>query len=145
MTTKMLLIRSIGMMRNAPKNGLPSPKLAGTADCAAPGALAAKVEDCCEAASPAPLPPLTNLSAASTSLVLAYLRGNTPTDMPLSKSTSKVLTSSIQPSACVRVPIMTKRLRTVSTRTKASAETIGRRIDAISPAPMYCNGMMTAP
>ena len=88
---------------------------------------------------------LTKRKAASTSLTDACFRGNTPTDMPLSKSTSKVLTNSIQPSACVRVPIMTKRLRTVSTRTRASAGTIGRRMVAISPAPMYCKGIMTAP
>ena len=147
----MLLMRSIGMMRRAPKSGLASPKAAAPA--AADAALPDESDTPPDGAEPvAPealdavaLPPLTNRKAASTSLTEAYLRGKTPTDMPLSKSTSKVLTNSIQPSAWVRVPIMTSRLRTVSTRTRASAATIGRRMAAISAAPMYCRGMMTVP
>ena len=144
-------MRSIGMMRSAPKNGLDSPNVTElAADTAAGEVLAVAVPGTAELGRlpvPVPLlpPPLTSRSAASTSLTDACLSGNTPTDMPLSKSTSKVFTKSIQPSAWVRVPIITNRLRTVSTRTIASDDTMGRRMEAISPAPMNCRGMMTAP
>ena len=146
----MLLMRSMGMMRSAPKKGLDSPKVTEPAAATADGEVLAVampgIAELGELVAPPPLPPpLTKRNAASTSLTDACLSGNTPTDMPLSKSTSKVLTKSIQPSAWVRVPIMTSRLRTVSTRTMASDETMGRKMEAISPAPMYCSGMMTAP
>ena len=96
-------------------------------------------------AAPAVLPPESMRKAASTSLAEVCLSGNTPTDMPRSRLTSKVATRSIQPSASARVPRMTMMLRTGSTRTMASAETSGRRMLAISPAPRYCSGMITAP
>ena len=150
MTTKILLMRSIGMIRRAPKKGLDSPKVAEPAAATAAGEVVAvavpgSAEPGKGLALPALPPPLTKRSAASTSFTVACLSGNTPTDIPLSKSTSKVFTKSIQPSAWVRVPIMTNKLRTVSTRTMASGATIGRRMEAISPAPMYCRGMITAP
>ena len=144
----------MGMMRKAPKSGLPSPKadIPDAAEAAEAAALEDKETPPAGVAPPAPVavagaapPPLTSLKATSTSLTDAYLSGNTPTDMPLSKSTSKVLTNSIQPSAWVRVPIMTSRLRTLSTRTNASGATMGRRMEAISAAPMYCRGIITAP
>ncbi|ARU06296.1 hypothetical protein CCO03_17870 [Comamonas serinivorans] len=52
---------------------------------------------------------------------------------------------SIQPSASARVPRMTRMLRVASTRTMASAGTMGRRMLAISPTPKYWGAMMMAP
>ena len=52
---------------------------------------------------------------------------------------------SSQPSAWVRVPTITSKLRTVSTRTMDSGDDMGRKMAAISPAPMYLSGTTMAP
>ena len=89
--------------------------------------------------------PLKIRKAASISFAVMYLSGNTPTDMPLSKSTSNVETMSIQPSAWVRLPTSTSRFRTVSTRKIASGAASGLKMAAISAAPINFNGIMTVP
>jgi len=77
--------------------------------------------------------------------MVANLSGNTPTDMPLSRSTSNVLTMSSQPSAWVRLPASTSRLRNVSTRRMPVGGMRGLRMAAISGAPMYLSGTITVP
>ena len=146
LTTRMLLMRSIGMIRTAPKNGFDS----AIADAAAPPPLALEAAPagfappCALDAWAAP-PPVISRRACSTSRTVACLRGTIPTDIPLSKLTSKVLMISSHPSAWVRVPPSTSRLRRVSTRSSASGAIMGRRMVAISAAPMYCRGTITAP
>ena len=142
---------SMGRMRKAPSRptsagmavalfAAPAPALAALAPpkgvgAAVPGARAGLVT----------LPPLIMRMAFSTSWVLTCLSGNTPTDMPLSRSTSKVLMMSSQPSIWGRVPVITIKLRSVSTRTTASAGAMARKMVAISLAPMFLSGMTTAP
>ena len=150
-------MRSMGITRSAPNSGLFSARAAPLAvfvarvwavgaGCAglAPGVPVGVTGALPGAAVPA-APATSSCNAASTSCALTCLRGNTPTDMPCSKLTSNVLTKSSHPSACEREPASTSRLRTVSTRTRLSAGTIGRKIEAISVAPMYCSGTMMAP
>jgi hypothetical protein len=96
-------------------------------------------------AAAAAVPPESMRRALSISAALVYLSGNTPTDMPRRRLTSKVLTRSSQPSASARVPRMMSTLRRLSTRTMASEATMGCRILAISPAPRYSSGMMMVP
>ena len=146
----MLLRRSMGITRSAPNKGFASPSDAGNVAAEPPAAAGAVLAVApVLGAAPAPAagapPPLMRLRAASTSLMDAYLRGNTPTDMPLSKSTSNVATRSSQPSACVRVPASTSKLRRLSTRTSESACIMGRKMVAISAAPMNCRGTTIAP
>src|SRR6218665_1521051 len=144
----MLLMRSMGSTRTAPANGsgMLSAGPAAVPPGAAPGMAMALTGLSAAWLFWRGAPPVLNhCSAASTSLTETYLSGKTPTDMPLRRLTSKVLMMSSQPSAWARLPASTSRLRTVSTRIKASGGTIGRRMVAISAAPMYCKGTSTAP
>ena len=143
-TTMTLLMRSMGSMRRAPKSGnavadASAARAAAAAAAAAPGP--PPVGAGVAAAPPDP----SSRMAASTSPAVTYFKGNTPTDMPLSKSTSKVDTMSSQPSAWLRVPTSTSKLRTESTRTMASGGAMGRKMLAISGAPMNLRGTTTAP
>ena len=135
----------MGRMRTAPKSGKFSGKVLAAAASPARAPPGAEPAPPAPADAAAPPEPDINRKAASTSRVVAYFRGNTPTDMPLSKSTSKVETMSNQPSACVRLPARINRFRTLSTRHKASGGNMGLRMAAISAAPMYCSGTMIAP
>ena len=139
-----LLVDVNNLMVNA-LNAHGAPRLPGQPGHASPPAPGAVGAWGAPAPAAAPAAPESMRRAASASRAVAYLSGKTPTDMPRSRLTSKVLTMSIQPSAWARVPCMTRMLRTVSTRTMASAAAMGRRMAAISLAPRYCSGMMTAP
>ena len=137
----------MGMMRTAPKKGDDSGKpvaaaAAGAAEAAGvPCNGAAPVRACAPAA---PEPDMRR-RAVSTSAMVACLSGNTPTDMPLSKFTSKVEMTSSHPSAWVRLPASTSRLRALSARMSESAPSMGLRMVAISAAPMYCSRTTMAP
>ena len=83
------------------------------------------------------------LTAAAVSSTSLCSRGKKPTDIPASRSTSKVAIMSSQPPSWARVPASTSRLRIESTRTNALCSARGSSMSRMASAAMNCRGTTT--